>query len=295
MELFRQVVNPWGQSILIGVSWTLLYAAIIVGAAFVVGHAIYAAFIAEKETPPSADQVLAAAPTAPERVSRHTLTTRVSHWILATSVLALLITGFVPILGIKFPWVTIHWISGLVLAAYTVFHTIHAVARRNLLSMWIGPRDIGETWKRFRAMSGGGSADVPKPGKWGVENKAFHHLTALAGLTVVATGLLMMLRVDTVFAAANPYILPDTTWGPMFVLHGLAAVIFVGAIMVHIYFALHPDKHWITWSMIRGWISRRDYVWHHDPNRWPVAPKTVPLKGVTPREPAAAPASPRDQ
>lgn len=291
MELFRQGLNPWGQEILIGVSWVLLYAAIIAGAAFIVGHAIFAAFIARKETPPTDEQVAAAAPGAPDRIERHTSVARISHWVLAASVLTLLVTGFVPILGIKFPWVTIHWIAGLVLAVYTVFHTIHAVARGNLLSMWMGPRDIKETWQRFREVSGATEAPAPKPGKWGTENKAFHHLTAAAGLVVVATGLLMMLRVDTVFAAANPYILPDSTWGMMFVLHGLAAVVFVGAIMVHIYFALHPDKHWITWSMIRGWISKRDYVWHHDPARWPVAPKSVPLKGVAPQEPATAPAN----
>ena len=290
MELFREVLNPWGQEILIGVSWVLLYAAIIAGTAFIIGHAVYAGFIAKKEEAPSEEAVRAAAPGVPEHVQRHTLTTRVSHWLLAATVLALLITGFVPILGLKFPWLTIHWIAGLVLAAYTVFHTVHAIARRSLLSMWIGPSDIRETWQRAKAMSGK-AIDIARPGKWGTENKAFHHLTAAAGLTVIATGLLMMLRVDTVFAAANPYILPEETWGTMFVLHGLAAVVFVGAIMVHIYFALHPEKHWITWSMIRGWISRRDYVWHHDPARWPVAPQSVQIKGVSPRETAAAPAS----
>ncbi len=296
MELFREVFNPWGMEVLIGISWVLLYAAIVAGAAFIIGHAVYAGFIAQKEEPPTEAEVLRAAPTAPERVARHTLTTRLSHWLLATSVLALLITGFVPILGLKFPWLTIHWIAGLVLAAYTVFHTVHAIVRRNLLSMWIGPRDVREMWDRLKVMSNpNGPGEIAKPGKWGTENKAFHHLTAAAGLAVIATGLLMMLRVDTVFASANPYILPEATWGIMFVLHGLGAVVFVGAIMVHIYFALHPDKHWITWSMIRGWISRRDYVWHHDPARWPVAPKSIPLKGVAPREPAAAPASKSDQ
>jgi formate dehydrogenase subunit gamma len=294
MELFRSVLNPWGQEVLIGVSWVLLYAAIVAGSVFIIGHAIYAAFFAKKETPPSETEVQRLAPSAPERVPRHSMTTRVSHWLLAVSVLVLLTTGFVPILGIKFPWVTIHWIAGLVLAAYTVFHTIHAVARRNLRSMWLGPRDVRESWGQLRYMAGKESAPPVKPGKWGTENKAFHHLTALAGLVVVGTGLLMMLRVDTVFAPANPYIFSDATWGTMFVLHGLASVVFVGAIMVHIYFALHPDKHWITWSMIRGWISRRDYAWHHDPARWPVAPKNVPLKGVTPRETAASPATHSD-
>lgn len=286
MELFRRVNNPWSLEVLIGVSWVLLYAAIIAGALFIVSHAIYAAFLEKKEAPPSDAEVARIAPNAPERVTRHTLTSRLSHWLLAVSVLTLLATGFVPVLGVKFPWVTIHWIAGLVLAAYTVFHTAHAVQRRSLRSMWISRSEVKETMARLKVMTTGKGHEPPKPGKWGTENKAFHHLTAGAGLIVVATGLLMMLRVDTVFAPANPYVfgISDSTWGVMFVLHGLAAVVFVGAIMVHIYFALHPDKHWITWSMIRGWISKRDYVWHHDPNRWPVAPKSVPLKGVNSRE-----------
>jgi len=293
MELFRKVLNPWSQEVLIGVSWTLLYAAIMTGAAFAIGHAIYASFFARKEQPPTDEEVQRIAPTAPDRVERHTLVSRVSHWILAVSVLALLITGFVPILGIKFPWVTIHWIAGLVLAAYTVFHTIHAVRKGSLRSMWVSGQEIKDAWNQVNIIAGQGAPQPPKPGKWGPENKVFHHLIMVAGLLVVGTGLLMMLRVNTIFAPANPYLLSDSTWGVLFVLHGLASVVFVGAIMVHIYFALHPEKHWITWSMIRGWISKRDYAWHHDPNRWPVTPKAVPLKGVHPREPAAPPASHR--
>jgi cytochrome b subunit of formate dehydrogenase len=165
------------------------------------------------------------------------------------------------------------------------------VMKRSLRSMWISRQDVRETMQQIRLMAGGQGPEPAKPGKWGTENKAFHHVLMVAGLVVVATGLLMMLRVDTIFAPANPYILSDGAWGVMFVLHGLASVIFVAAIMVHIYFALHPSKHWITWSMILGWISKKDYVTHHDPARWPVAPKTVPLKGVTPREPSATPAT----
>lgn len=291
MELFRRVTNPWGQEILIGVSWVLLYTAIVVGAAFIIGHAIYAAFFARKETAPSEVEVNRLAPTAPERVERHTMTARVSHGVLAVAVLTLLITGFVPVLGLKFPWVSIHWIAGLTLAAYTIFHTAHVVKRRTLGTMWISANEAREMWDRMKLMLGRDAADPGKPGKWGTENKAFHHITMIAGLTVVGTGLMMMLRVNTIFAPANPYILSDSTWGVMFVLHGLAAVVFVAAILVHIYFALHPDKHWITWSMIRGWISRRDYAWHHDPRKWPVAPKSVPLKGVTPREPSVTSAT----
>src|SRR5688572_684074 len=136
MELFRRVFNPWGQEILIGVSWVLLYAAIVAGALFMIGHAVYAGFIAKKEVPPTDAEAKRLAPAIPEKVERHTLTTRVSHALLAVAVLTLLITGFVPVLGLKFPWVTIHWIAGLVLAAYTIFHTIHVVAKRSLGTMW---------------------------------------------------------------------------------------------------------------------------------------------------------------
>ena len=44
-------------------------------------------------------------------------------------------------------------------------------------------------------------------------------------------------------------------------------------VMVHVYFALRPDKWWMTGSMITGWIARADYDTHHDPRRWEVPGK----------------------
>ena len=41
-------------------------------------------------------------------------------------------------------------------------------------------------------------------------------------------------------------------------------------IMVHVYFGIRPEKMWMTRSMFHGWISREDYLRHHDPQRWPV-------------------------
>ena len=43
---------------------------------------------------------------------------------------------------------------------------------------------------------------------------------------------------------------------------------FVGLVIAHIYFALRPEKLWITKAMIFGTISRREYLEHHDPDRW---------------------------
>ena len=50
--------------------------------------------------------------------------------------------------------------------------------------------------------------------------------------------------------------------------HGLAGVALVGLVIAHVYFAVRPEKWWITKSMIVGWITRRQYLEHHDPQRW---------------------------
>ena len=43
---------------------------------------------------------------------------------------------------------------------------------------------------------------------------------------------------------------------------------FVGLVIAHIYFALRPEKLWITKSMIFGYVTRRQYLEYHDPDRW---------------------------
>ena len=44
----------------------------------------------------------------PERVARHSLAARLFHWIMAAAMFTLLITAFLPKVGVKFPWVTYH-------------------------------------------------------------------------------------------------------------------------------------------------------------------------------------------
>ena len=50
---------------------------------------------------------------------------------------------------------------------------------------------------------------------------------------------------------------------------------FVGLIIAHIYFALRPEKLWITKAMVFGYITRREYLEHHDPDRWRTTPKAA--------------------
>jgi len=54
------------------------------------------------------------------------------------------------------------------------------------------------------------------------------------------------------------------------VVHGLSGVSLILLVAAHIYFAVRPEKRWITWSMVRGWIDREHYLAHHDPAKWVV-------------------------
>ena len=87
----------------------------------------------------------------------------------------------------------------------------------------------------------------------------------------MVTGVLMMSRVRTPFFTRNPYLFGDGAWGLTCVTHGLAGVGLVGLVIAYVYFAVRPDKWWITKSMLLGWITRRQYLEHHEPERWSVA------------------------
>jgi cytochrome b subunit of formate dehydrogenase len=133
----------------------------------------------------------------------------------------------------------------------------------------VGPRDLPELKAEVLRELGHDVAG-PKPGKYPLGNRLYHLAIVAAGLSVVATGLCMMIRVRTPFLTRNPYLFSDRTWGLTYVLHGLAGVALVGLVIAHVYFAVRPEKWWITKSMILGWITRRQYLEHHDPDRWTI-------------------------
>ncbi len=58
------------------------------------------------------------------------------------------------------------------------------------------------------------------------------------------------------------------TWGWIYVIHGSAAMAVLAMVIIHIYFAIRPEKLWITRSMITGWITREELEAHHDTAQW---------------------------
>jgi cytochrome b subunit of formate dehydrogenase len=260
--------NPWGQWVLTHVSWDLFWASLFAGVLFFLAHASYMIFSAHRKRDASETDALEAAHRdLPPRIPRHSLVARAFHWVMAVAMFVLLFTAFLPVVGVQFPWVTWHWVAGLVLTASILFHIVHATFWLDFWSIWVGPKDIPE-FKAEILREFGHDVPGPKPGKYPLGNRLYHLTIVVAGIAVVVSGLLMMVRVRTPFMERNPYLFSDTTWGFWYVAHGVAGVGLVGLVIAHVYFAVRPDKWWITKSMILGWITRRQYLEHHDPHRW---------------------------
>ena len=277
MELFQWGTNPWGQEILIRVSWDLLYLAFWGGVAFVLFHLIYAAVWLPRLARANGGgaQEAAAPANVPATITRHTLAARLFHWLMAAAMLALLITGFFPIVGIQFPWITIHWVAGVVLTISVLYHIVHATFFLDFWSIWIGPSDVKEAMQRTKRQMGQTGEAVPKHGKYPLDHKLYHTAVMLAGVAAIATGVVMLARVETPLWPHDPYMFADATWGLIYVLHGVGAVLFVTLTLTHIYFAVRPDKIWLTKAMIFGSVDREHYLQHHDPKRWVVSQEST--------------------
>ena len=260
--------NPWGDSVLTHISWDLFWAALVGGLLFLLAHGGYMLFSQHhKRDSSEVDRMEAERKGLPANILRHSFVSRVFHWVMAFSMLTLLLTAFLPIVGVQFAWVYWHWMAGILLTASVMFHIVHATFVLDFWSIWVGPKDIPE-FKAEMLREVGIDAPGPKPGKYPLGNRLYHLAVVVAGLSVIITGILMMWRVRTGIVERNPYILTDSTWGITYVVHGLMGVGFVGLVIAHIYFALRPEKLWITKSMIFGTVTRRQYLEHHDPDRW---------------------------
>lgn len=202
------------------------------------------------------------------RRMRHALIDRLFHWSSAASVLILLTTSLLPVLGVDFAWVTIHWVTGITLAVLVIGHIIRAIFWQRLMTMWIGARDVAEVYANLRGLLGGPYNKSKVGGKYSVAQKAIHQAFSVVVVTAIVTGGLMLVKIDTPWWERDPYWLGDRAWGFVYVLHDLAALCLVTMVLVHVYFALRPEKLYLTRSMILGWITAREYDENYDSSRW---------------------------
>jgi cytochrome b subunit of formate dehydrogenase len=268
MGIVDWATSPWGRYVPIHIAWFLIWVAAIAGLFFMIVHAIYVRYFAEPEQFAGAVSIELAA-RVPERVPRHSLVARAFHWLMAASMFTLLFTAFLPRVGVRFNWVAYHWIAGTVLTISVVFHIIHASFWLDFWSIWPDKADLEDALRRVQRFMGRPAPPPRRFAKYPLENKLYHGAITLTGVVVILTGVFMMSRVRTIFFPRNPYLFSDMTWGLMYVLHGLAGVGLIALIMVHVYFAVRPEKLDITKSMIFGSMKRDFYLEHYDPQRWP--------------------------
>ncbi len=268
MDFIEKAIDPWGKDVPIHIAWFLIRVAAIAGLLFVVVHAIYVRYYAKAPESSGAWPGLLAR--IPERVPRHSLASRLYHWLMAASMLTLLFTAFLPKVGLEFDWVTVHWIAGAVLTVSVVYHVIQASFWQDFWSIWPDRADLVDAWRRIQRFFGRAAPAPRKFPKYPLENKLYHGAIVVTGLTAIATGVLMMSRVRTIFFPRNPYLFSDMAWGLIYVLHGLSGISLIALVIVHIYFAIRPEKRAITKSMIFGWMGRDFYLKHYDQERWSV-------------------------
>lgn len=179
---------------------------------------------------------------------RHRLPDRAFHWVMAIAVIALLATAFLPIIGLRFEWVPVHWMAGVVLTVAVLFHLYRVFAVHGLGGMTPGIDDVRELGRNIR----GASHNDLSAAKYDALQKGFHTAAALTILALVGTGLIMLAKIDTTFWRRDPSILTDQTWGVIYVLHGAAAMALLFLFIVHVYFALIPEHRAYLLAMLGG-------------------------------------------
>jgi cytochrome b subunit of formate dehydrogenase len=248
----------------------LIWVAALAGLLFLIVHAIYIRYFAKKEefagsVSPRLASVL------PAKIPRHSLVARSFHWVMADSMFTLLFTAFLPKVGVRFDWITYHWIAGIVLTVSVVFHIIHASFWLDFWAIWPDKEDLVDASRRVRRFLGLPAPPPRRFAKYPLENKLYHGAIIATGVAAIGTGVFMMFRVRTILFPRNPYLFSDLAWGLIYVLHGLAGVGLIALVMMHVYFAIRPEKLDITKSMIFGSMKREFYLTHYDPERWNVA------------------------
>ena len=186
-----------------------------------------------------------------QKLQRHAGADRLFHWLMAATMLVLMATSLLPVLGLRFAWYGIHWVAGLVLTLLILLHIVRAL-------FWQRP---GTMLSRAADFSRRGA------GKYTLAQKLMHLAWTVALLVAIVTGLLMLSKAGVPFLQRDPYVHSRSGWGLLTLLHDLSALLSVFLILVHVYFGILPEKRAYLRAMIGGFITRRDLAVEHDVER----------------------------
>jgi cytochrome b subunit of formate dehydrogenase len=186
-----------------------------------------------------------------QKMRRHAGIDRLFHWVTAAVLFVLLGTSLLPVLGVRFAWYGVHWVAGVLLALVILLHIVRALF-----------------WQKPRSMLLSASDFSPhRAGKYTLAQKLMHLGWTVAVLVAIVTGLLLLRKAGAPFMARDPYVYSLRAWGVMTLLHDVAALLSVFLVLVHVYFAILPEKRAYLRAMASGFISRRDLAAEHDLER----------------------------
>ena len=172
---------------------------------------------------------------------RHQWPDRLFHWLMAVLVVVLLATAFFPVLGVAFNWVPIHWMAGVLLTFAVLFHLYRVFFVHGVSAMTPARGDL-------RAALGREASDA----KYDLGQKLYHWSIAFIVIVLVATGAVMLAKIDTPLWNRDPSILSERNWGLVYSLHGAASMLLIFFFILHVYFAFLPEHRRLLFAMTFG-------------------------------------------
>lgn len=203
------------------------------------------------------------------KIVRHSLTVRITHWLIAVSGVLLLFSGFgqMPMYKryniVKIPglaWssnyeltLVMHYLCAAVFTGVVVFHLVYHLRRREFAIM---PRrgDLGESVQGLLAMFG--LAREPEHAKFQAKQRVIYAIIGSTSLVLIATGLLKS------YKNLGPIILDPMLLQWCTYLHTIFGMIFMLLFFAHVAALLLKSHQPLIPSMFTGRVDHR-YVLHH--------------------------------
>ncbi len=210
-----------------------------------------------------------------EKVLRHSLAVRMTHWIIAFSGIILLFSGFMQLpMGkryniVKIPglfWagnfevtLLIHYLSAAVFTAAVFFHIFYHL-RRKEFSIVPKPGDLGGAIQGFLAMFGIG--EEPAHGKFQAKQRVIYAVIGSTTLILVLTGLIKSYK-NLGAIVLDPMFLQLVAFT-----HTIAGMVFMGLFLAHVAALMLKDHRPMIPSMITGKMDKEHARKHHP--KWQV-------------------------
>jgi len=210
-----------------------------------------------------------------DTVYRHSLTVRISHWLIGLSGIVLLFSGFgqLPMYKryniVKIPglaWssnyeitLLIHYISAAVFTATILFHLVYHLRRKEFTIM---PKkgDLKASFTGFKAMLG--LARAPEHGKFQAKQRVIYAIIGSTSLLLVVTGLIKS------YKNLGPIILDPMLLQWMAFTHTITGMFFMLLFLAHVAALLLKQHRPLIPSMFSGRISREYAEKHH--SKWQI-------------------------